>query len=91
MRGEGSARGRAGRVTGPPTATPPRQLREPEGVQTPRWRRWRRRGRTAQRSLGETAQHLAQGFGLWEGALYEIGGRTCAPAASPRALLSCLE
>ncbi|XP_039715565.1 transmembrane channel-like protein 8 isoform X4 [Pteropus medius] len=52
----------------------PRQLREPEGVKTPYWRRWRRRGRTAKRSLEETAQQLAQGFGLWEGALYEIGG-----------------
>ncbi|XP_024902799.1 transmembrane channel-like protein 8 isoform X5 [Pteropus alecto] len=51
-----------------------RQLREPEGVKTPYWRRWRRRGRTAKRSLEETAQQLAQGFGLWEGALYEIGG-----------------
>ncbi|XP_036078944.1 transmembrane channel-like protein 8 isoform X2 [Rousettus aegyptiacus] len=51
-----------------------RQLREPEGAKTPYWRQWRRRGRTAKRSLGETAQQLAQGFGLWEGALYEIGG-----------------
>lgn len=67
--------------SGAPASPPlPRQLREPEGVKTPYWQRWRRRGRTAKRSLGETAQQLAQGFGLWEGALYEIGGRTCTPA-----------
>lgn len=24
-------------------------------------------------------QRLAKGFGLWEGALYEIGGKTCTP------------
>lgn len=51
-----------------------RQLREPEGVKTSCWQHWRRRWRTAQRRLGEAARRLAQGFGLWEGALYEIGG-----------------
>lgn len=70
---------RVGDSGAPPSPPHTRQLREPEGVKTPYWRQWRRRGRTAKRSLGETAQQLAQGFGLWEGALYEIGGRTCAP------------
>ncbi|XP_058140792.1 transmembrane channel-like protein 8 [Dasypus novemcinctus] len=50
------------------------QLREPEGVQSSCWERWRRRRRTAGRRLWEAARRLAQGFGLWEGALYEIGG-----------------
>ncbi|XP_047400702.1 transmembrane channel-like protein 8 isoform X1 [Sciurus carolinensis] len=51
-----------------------RQLREPNGVKTSRWQRWQRRRQIAGRRLGEAAQRLAQGFGLWEGALYEIGG-----------------
>nr|XP_021536499.1 transmembrane channel-like protein 8 [Neomonachus schauinslandi] len=51
-----------------------RQLREPEGVKTSCWQRWRSRRQTAGRRLGEAAQRLARGFGLWEGALYEIGG-----------------
>ncbi|XP_027968657.1 transmembrane channel-like protein 8 isoform X2 [Eumetopias jubatus] len=51
-----------------------RQLREPEGVKTSCWQRWRSRRQTAARRLGEAAQRLARGFGLWEGALYEIGG-----------------
>uniref|UniRef100_A0A673VKH3 Transmembrane channel-like protein n=1 Tax=Suricata suricatta TaxID=37032 RepID=A0A673VKH3_SURSU len=51
-----------------------RQLREPQGVKTSCWQRWRRRRQTAGRRLGEAARRLAQGFGLWEGALYEIGG-----------------
>lgn len=51
-----------------------RQLREPEGPKTSCWQRWQRRQRTATRRLGEAAQRLARGFGLWEGALYEIGG-----------------
>ncbi|XP_004432881.1 PREDICTED: transmembrane channel-like protein 8 [Ceratotherium simum simum] len=51
-----------------------RQLREPEGVKTSCWQRWRRRWQTAGGRLGEAVQRLAQGFGLWEGALYEIGG-----------------
>ncbi|XP_014718592.1 transmembrane channel-like protein 8 isoform X1 [Equus asinus] len=51
-----------------------RQLREPEGVKTSCWQRWRRRRRMAGGRLREAAQRLARGFGLWEGALYEIGG-----------------
>ncbi|XP_064438412.1 transmembrane channel-like protein 8 isoform X2 [Mirounga angustirostris] len=51
-----------------------RQLREPEGVKTSCWQRWRSRRQIAGRRLGEAAQRLARGFGLWEGALYEIGG-----------------
>ncbi|XP_077922314.1 transmembrane channel-like protein 8 isoform X2 [Halichoerus grypus] len=51
-----------------------RQLREPEGVKTSCGQRWRSRRQTAGRRLGEAAQRLARGFGLWEGALYEIGG-----------------
>ncbi|XP_030151589.1 transmembrane channel-like protein 8 isoform X2 [Lynx canadensis] len=51
-----------------------RQLREPPGVKTSRWQRWRRRGQTAGRRLGEAARRLVRGFGLWEDALYEIGG-----------------
>ncbi|XP_053767107.1 transmembrane channel-like protein 8 isoform X2 [Desmodus rotundus] len=51
-----------------------RQLREPEGAKTSCWQRWQRRRGTAGRRLEEAAQRLARGFGLWEGALYEIGG-----------------
>ncbi|KAL2764571.1 transmembrane channel-like protein 8 [Daubentonia madagascariensis] len=51
-----------------------RQLREPEGVKTSCWQRWQCRLQMAGRRLGEAAQRLARGFGLWEGALYEIGG-----------------
>ncbi|XP_066093952.1 transmembrane channel-like protein 8 [Saccopteryx bilineata] len=51
-----------------------RQLQEPEGAKTSYWQQWRRRRGTATRRLGEAAQCLAQIFGLWEGALYEIGG-----------------
>ncbi|XP_062937409.1 transmembrane channel-like protein 8 [Cynocephalus volans] len=51
-----------------------RQLREPKGVKTSCWQRWQRRRQMAGRRLGEAAQRLARGFGLWEGALYEIGG-----------------
>ncbi|XP_036920466.1 transmembrane channel-like protein 8 isoform X5 [Sturnira hondurensis] len=51
-----------------------RQLREPEGAQTSSWQRWQRRRSAAERRLAEAAQRLARGFGLWEGALYEIGG-----------------
>ncbi|EAW89494.1 transmembrane channel-like protein 8 [Homo sapiens] len=50
------------------------QLREPAGVQTLRWQRWQRRRQTVERRLREAAQRLARGLGLWEGALYEIGG-----------------
>ncbi|XP_005350998.1 transmembrane channel-like protein 8 [Microtus ochrogaster] len=51
-----------------------RELREPEGVKTSCWQRWCRRGQVARQHLREAAQKLAHGFGLWEGALYEIGG-----------------
>ncbi|XP_053426531.1 transmembrane channel-like protein 8 isoform X2 [Nycticebus coucang] len=52
-----------------------RQLREPEGVKTSFWQRWRRRRQIAgRRRLREAARRLARGFGLWEAALYEIGG-----------------
>ncbi|XP_073876780.1 transmembrane channel-like protein 8 isoform X6 [Macaca fascicularis] len=50
------------------------QLREPAGVQTLRWQRWQRRRQTVERRLREAAQRLARGLGLWEAALYEIGG-----------------
>ncbi|XP_072795797.1 transmembrane channel-like protein 8 isoform X1 [Vicugna pacos] len=61
-----------------------RQLREPEGVKTSCWQQWRRRQETAGRRLGEAAQRLAQGCGLWEGALYEIGAGP--PAVLPTGL-----
>ncbi|XDC59944.1 hypothetical protein R6Z07M_011126 [Ovis aries] len=51
-----------------------RQLREPEGVKTSCWQQWRRRRQTVGRRLGEAARRLTRGCGLWEGALYEIGG-----------------
>ncbi|XP_073901122.1 transmembrane channel-like protein 8 isoform X7 [Castor canadensis] len=51
-----------------------RKLREPEGVKTSCWQRWQRRRQMAGRRLAEAARKLTQGFGLWEGALYEIGG-----------------
>ncbi|XP_012516772.1 PREDICTED: transmembrane channel-like protein 8 [Propithecus coquereli] len=51
-----------------------RQLREPEGVKTSCWQSWQRRRQMAGRRLGEAAQRLARGCGLWEGSLYEIGG-----------------
>ncbi|CAH6776481.1 Tmc8 [Phodopus roborovskii] len=51
-----------------------RELREPEGVKPSCWQRWLRRGKAARQHLREAAQKLARGFGLWEGALYEIGG-----------------
>lgn len=61
-----------------------RRLREPQGVKTSRWRQWQRRRRRAARRLGEAARRLSRGLGLWEGALYEIGGRTRAtPAPRP--------
>ncbi|PNJ88208.1 TMC8 isoform 1, partial [Pongo abelii] len=59
------------------------QLREPAGVQTLRWQRWQRRRQTVERRLREAAQRLARGLGLWERALYEIGGRTRATRTSP--------
>ena len=51
-----------------------RELREPEGVKTTFWQRWHRPRRVARQHLREAEQRLARGFGLWEGALYEIGG-----------------
>ncbi|XP_042523072.1 transmembrane channel-like protein 8 isoform X1 [Dipodomys spectabilis] len=51
-----------------------RKLREPEGARTSRWWRWQRRRRAAGRRLAEAARRLSGGFGLWDGALYEIGG-----------------
>ncbi|XP_029409407.1 transmembrane channel-like protein 8 isoform X2 [Nannospalax galili] len=51
-----------------------RELREPEGVKTSCWQRWRRRRERAQVHLREAARRLARGFGLWERELYEIGG-----------------
>ncbi|XP_075846352.1 transmembrane channel-like protein 8 isoform X4 [Microtus pennsylvanicus] len=51
-----------------------RELREPEGVKTSCRQRWCHRGQVARQHLREAAQKLAHGFGLWEGALYEIGG-----------------
>ncbi|KAM4843227.1 transmembrane channel-like protein 8 isoform 2-T2 [Thomomys bottae] len=51
-----------------------RKLREPEDARTSCWRRWQRRWRAAGRRLADAARRLSRGFGLWEGALYEIGG-----------------
>ncbi|KAL6085800.1 hypothetical protein STEG23_030361 [Scotinomys teguina] len=51
-----------------------RELREPEGVKTSCWQRWRHRGQVARQHLRVAAQKLTHGFGLWEKALYEIGG-----------------
>ncbi|XP_052053837.1 transmembrane channel-like protein 8 isoform X2 [Apodemus sylvaticus] len=51
-----------------------RELREPHGVKTSCWQSCHRPRRLAQQHLSDAAQRLAQGFGLWEGALYEIGG-----------------
>ncbi|XP_035966374.1 transmembrane channel-like protein 8 isoform X3 [Halichoerus grypus] len=61
-----------------------RQLREPEGVKTSCGQRWRSRRQTAGRRLGEAAQRLARGFGLWEGALYEIGALQCPGSLQPQ-------
>lgn len=51
-----------------------RKLREPEGVKNSCWQRWHRPRQVARQQLGEAAKRLGRGFGLWEGALYEIGG-----------------
>ncbi|KAM6175988.1 LOW QUALITY PROTEIN: transmembrane channel-like protein 8 [Erethizon dorsatum] len=51
-----------------------RQMREPEGVEITCWQRWQRRQQTMGQRLREVARRLAWGFGLWKGALYEIGG-----------------
>lgn len=78
-------------VTQGPLPSPPhpRQLREPEGVKTSCWQQWHHRQQTAGRRLGEAARRLARGCGLWEGALYEIGGRTRTPI--PTSCLPSLE
>lgn len=56
-----------------------RELREPEGVKSSGCQPWHRRRQVARQHLREAAQRLARGFRLWEGALYEIGGRTPMP------------
>ncbi|EHB01004.1 Transmembrane channel-like protein 8 [Heterocephalus glaber] len=51
-----------------------RQMREPEDMEMTCWQQWQRRQQTMAHRLREAAWRLARGFGLWEGALYEIGG-----------------
>ncbi|XP_033623583.1 transmembrane channel-like protein 8 isoform X3 [Fukomys damarensis] len=51
-----------------------RQMREPKGVEMTCRQQWQRRQQTMAQRLREAAWRLARGFGLWEGALYEIGG-----------------
>ncbi|XP_021096825.1 transmembrane channel-like protein 8 isoform X2 [Heterocephalus glaber] len=53
-----------------------RQMREPEDMEMTCWQQWQRRQQTMAHRLREAAWRLARGFGLWEGALYEIGGRS---------------
>lgn len=65
-----------------------RELREPEGVKSSCWQPWHRRRQVARQYLREAAQRLARGFGLWEGALYEIGGKTTCRPALPTSLIS---
>lgn len=65
-----------------------RELREPEGVKSSWWQPWYRRRQVARQHLREAAQRLARGFRLWEGALYEIGGRTPCRPALPTSLIS---
>lgn len=65
-----------------------RELREPEGVKTTFWQRWHRPRRVARQHLREAEQRLARGFGLWEGALYEIGGRIPCRPIFPTFLIS---
>lgn len=65
-----------------------RELREPEGVKSSCWQPWHRWRQVARQHLREAAQRLARGFGLWEGALYEIGGRTPCRPALPSSLIS---
>lgn len=72
----------------PPSPRSPRELREPEGVKTSCRQRWCRRGQVARQHLREAAQKLAHGFGLWEGALYEIGGRIPYRPSYPTSLVS---
>lgn len=86
------ARARDGSVaredSGAPSPPRARQLREPEGAKTSRWQRWRRGQRLAVRRLREAARRLARGFGLWEGSLYEIGGKGHCPPAPSRPFCS---
>lgn len=56
-----------------------RKLREPQGETSSCWQPWRRSVQMARQRLREAAQRLARGLRLWEGALYEIGGRTPRP------------
>ncbi|XP_054986987.1 transmembrane channel-like protein 8 [Sorex araneus] len=51
-----------------------RQLREPAGPGRSWPRRWQRGRHEAGRRLRDAGRRLARGCGLWEGALYEIGG-----------------
>ncbi|XP_075415816.1 transmembrane channel-like protein 8 [Tenrec ecaudatus] len=51
-----------------------RRLRVPEGEQPSCWERWQSQRQTERRRLRDSVQRLARGFGLWEAALYEIGG-----------------
>nr|XP_004655289.2 transmembrane channel-like protein 8 [Jaculus jaculus] len=51
-----------------------RRLREPEEDKTSCWQRWQRRRQRARQRLREAVRRLTRDFGLWEGALYEIGG-----------------
>lgn len=74
----------------PPSPPHPRQLREPQGVKSSWWQQWLRRRQIAGQRLGEAARQLAQGCGLWEGALYEIGGRNCTPSPRPASPLHSL-
>lgn len=50
------------------------RLREPAGLGRAWPRRWQRRRLEAGRRLRDARRRLARGCGLWEGALYEIGG-----------------
>lgn len=65
-----------------------RELREPEGVKNSCWQRWHRPRQVARQQLGEAAKRLGRGFGLWEGALYEIGGRIPSRPSLPTSLVS---
>lgn len=52
------------------------------------WHPWHRPRRVVRQHLREAEQRLARGFGLWEGALYEIGGRIPCRPALPTSLIS---
>ncbi|XP_063098105.1 transmembrane channel-like protein 8 isoform X2 [Cavia porcellus] len=51
-----------------------REMREPEGMEATFWQQWQQRQQATGQRLREAARRLARGFGLWKGALYEIGG-----------------